>query len=369
MAPPHTELASNNMSSQSNESSRRGKDGQSQRLLEVDGKKPNGNSETTLTHRKLENSNVDTKPASKPKRGTWRKAFGLLKKVEMTEEQTKEIMSEINKIQKEIQEIEDNYENNQKQKSIWRKEILREYEEGRKETSAEEDKRRLKHLGTDAPYIPDRIIHQDVFSIEQRWKEDDRIADAKRDDLLRPLYRKEKNLYSKLKERERLQHEEPKAKGKISTREGERLQLQKLKEKDDISVEEAKSRLKKLTPFIVPQQPSYIKERKPSSSPEELKMELMLEWADETCKEWIYDHLEDYLDTYEIEQVKDDLAQMQEICGQRMFRATESEWQDWLYDAGRVMYCKLQSIVTTATEKRTAKERNCGSGSDRIMVL
>ncbi|APA07863.1 predicted protein [Sclerotinia sclerotiorum 1980 UF-70] len=331
------------MSSQSNESSQRGEGSQNQRLLEVD-----------------ENSNVDMKPASKPKRGIWRKALGLGNKAEMNEEKMKKITKEINKIQEDIRKTEDNHENNQKRKRTYREQFLREYLGERQETTEEEEERKLKHPGTDA--------HPNVSAMKRRWQEYDRIARAGADDLLGTLRRSEQNLYSQLEELER-QHEKLKGKDKISTRERERLQLQELKEKDDISIEEAKNRLRQSTPSVVSEKPSYFKERKPSSSPEELKMEMMLEWEDETCKEWIYDHLEDYLETYEMKHVKDDLAQMQEICGQRMFKATEGEWQDWLYDAGRVMHCKLQSIVKPAMEKRTVEERNCGSGSDHILVL
>ncbi|KAJ8064861.1 hypothetical protein OCU04_007170 [Sclerotinia nivalis] len=341
------------MSSRSGESSPRGESSQSQCLPDGDGKKPSGSPKNDTHSHALDNSNVGTKPSSKSKRGTWRKALGLGEKVEMTEEEKKEkeeITSEIKKIQNEIREIKDHYKKNQKQNSIQRRQKIRDYREEKKETSAEKEERRLKHLRTDGPYTRDRNIHHDMWSMEQRWKEDDEIAEAERDDRLRRLNLKEQDLHSMLKERKRLRHEEPKAKNEISAKERERLQRQELRKEDEISIEEAKNRLRQPTPPVIFQQPTYVKERKPSSSPAELKLQMMMEWDNESCKEWIYDHLEDYLDTYEIGQVKDDLEQMQEICGPRMFKATEGEWEDWLYGAGRVMYWKLQSIVTAARE-------------------
>ncbi|KAF7874783.1 hypothetical protein EAF04_001957 [Stromatinia cepivora] len=324
------------MSSRPGESSRRGEGSQSQRL-------PDGD----------ENSSVGTKSSSKSKRGTWRKALGLGDKIVMTEEEKEEkeeITSEIKKIQNEIHEIKDHYKKNQKQNSIQRKQKICDYKEEKRETSASKEEKRLKDLRTDRQYGGKTNIHDDIWSMKQRWEEDDKIAEAERDDRVRRLNLKEQDLHSMLRERKRLRHEEPKAKNEISKRERERLQRQELREKDRISIEEAKNRLRQPTPPVIFQQPIYVKERKPSSSPAELKLQMMMEWDDESCKEWIYDHLEDYLDTYEIGQVKDDLEQMQEICGPRMFKATEEECEDWLNEAGRVMYWKLHSIVTAARE-------------------
>ncbi|KAF5879196.1 uncharacterized protein Bfra_006401 [Botrytis fragariae] len=151
---------------------------------------------------------------------------------------------------------------------------------------------------------------------------------------------------------------------------GEILRLHQLKEEDEISKEQARERLRKSTEArksaaqarqttqsgkeeptkkcilpVVSQEVNSSMEDNPFYLPGEFKYQQMGEWDSDTCKEWIYDSLENGLTSLELQQLFFKLINMPRIGGKRMFGATEEEWVEWLATHGLLIHDKLQRIA------------------------
>ncbi|KAF7904627.1 hypothetical protein EAF00_001961 [Botryotinia globosa] len=207
---------------------------------------------------------------------------------------------------------------------------------------------RLYHSSRDGQAYSD-----DQMRVEHEWRCHDARAKYEKDLRIEQLKSKLKTLDLQL------------------TMSGEEvLRLYQLKAEDEISKEQARERLrrsmqaensvaqprqsaqsieeelaKKFTSSVASQGINSSMEDDPFYAPGEFKYHKMGEWDSDTCKEWIYDSLEDGLTGFELQQLCCHLRKMPRIRGKQMFGATEEEWVKWLDIQGLLVHDKLQKIA------------------------
>ncbi|TGO23382.1 hypothetical protein BPAE_0134g00150 [Botrytis paeoniae] len=222
------------------------------------------------------------------------------------------------KIENEISQVKAEFKERQKRNDWARAEVRRVHAEHAKlyRSSRDGQARRETHM-----------------RLQQEWCYNDERAKYEKDHRIEQLKSKLKALDLQL------------------TMSGEEiLRFHQLKAEDEISKEQARERLrrstqakrpvaqarqsaqsseeeptKKRTLPVVSQEVNYSMEDNPFYVPGELKYQKMGEWDSDTCKEWIYDSLENGLTGLELEQLFCHLRRMPRTCGKHMFGATEEE--------------------------------------------
>lgn len=233
------------------------------------------------------------------------------------------------KIEYEISQVKAEYENWQKRNGWKRAEHAKLYHSKQDSQSCRDDQLRM----------------------EYEWRCNDAMAKYEKDNRIEQLKSKLKALDLQL------------------TKSGEEvLRLYQLKAEDEISKERAREQLrrsmqaensvaqarqtaqsneedltKKFTLPVVSQEVKSSLGDNPFYAPGEFKYHKMGEWDSDTCKEWIYDSLEDGLVGHE--QLRFQLENMPRIRGKHMFGATEEEWVKWLDIQGLLIHDKLQKIA------------------------
>ncbi|TGO54473.1 hypothetical protein BOTNAR_0266g00070 [Botryotinia narcissicola] len=240
--------------------------------------------------------------------------------------------------------------------NIAKKKVKAEYKRWQKEN----DWKRAEARRVDAEHV--RLYHSsrdsqaysdDQMRMEHEWRCHDARAKYEKDLRIEQLKSKLKALDLQL------------------TMSGEEvLRLYQLKAEDEISKEQARERLrtsiqaensvaqprqtgqsneeeltKKFTSPVFSQEINSSMEDNPFYAPGEFKYHKMGEWDSDTCKEWIYDSLEDGLTGFELQQLCCQLRKMPRIRGKEMFGATEEKWVKWLDIQGLLIHDKLQKIA------------------------
>ncbi|TGO38442.1 hypothetical protein BHYA_0075g00450 [Botrytis hyacinthi] len=282
---------------------------------------------------------MEKKIKDEEKRVAKEKKREMDKKIQEDKKKEKErIIIEKKKIENQISQVKAEYKRWQKENDWKRTEARR--------VDAEHAK--SYHSSRDGEACRD-----DQMRVEHEWRCHDARAKYEKDKRIEQLKSKLKALDLQL------------------TKSGEEvLRLYQLKAEDEISREQARERLrrsiqatnpvaqprqtaqsgeeelaKKFTLPVVSQGINSSMEDNPFYTPGEFKYHKMGEWDSDTCKEWIYDSLEDGLTGLELERLFYHLRRMPRMCGKQMFGAMEEEWIKWLDIQGLLIHDKLQKIA------------------------
>ncbi|KAF7927642.1 uncharacterized protein EAE98_006024 [Botrytis deweyae] len=274
---------------------------------------------------------TDKKIKEEEKRIAKEKAKEMERKIqEDTKREREKINFEKKKIENEISQIKAQYKERQKRIDLARREQTRVHA---RDGQAPVDTR--IGLPQEWRYRDGRAKYEKNHQIEQ-LKSELKALDLQLimagEEVLRFYQSKVEDEISKEQARERLR-KSTQAKNPVAPQPGQTAQ----------SGEEELT--KKFTLPVVSKEVNSSMVDNPFYAPGELKYHMMGEWDSDTCKEWIYDSLENGLTEFEKKQLDCRLKRMPGFCGKRMFAATEEEWVKWLATDGLLIHDNLQKIA------------------------